>query len=73
MRTTLEYANRSKKRFEQHLKPLKTSNEYEEQKRALSNINTFCDARKDIINLFDDFNTIASESIFKAKKPIKGN
>ena len=40
----------------------------EEQKETLANINKLCNARDDVIQLFNDYTTIACEVRYKASK-----
>ena len=40
--------------------------------KILKNINKFCEARKDIIDLIDDFTALTPEAWYKAIKETKG-
>ena len=47
-------------------------NKKEYKLKNIKNINKFCDARKYIIDLIDDFTALTSEAWYKAIKETKG-
>ena len=76
---TLEFAKDSekkskivKKKFAAFLKSLQGGNKNEEQRGTLDNLAKFYKDREDIIDLFDDSTTMASEARYKAIKKTKG-
>ena len=69
--TMREFSKNGQKRFEARLKPLEGGIKTEEQKKTLDNIAKFYDGQKYVIDLFDDFTTIAPEARYQAVKETK--